>query len=68
MFTNKTIRPSGTVVSDAGCCAVTIGNKRNRTVICMELKAKANDKRKNLALSRDGFQTPRSNVTGDHVA
>ncbi|GFV39291.1 hypothetical protein TNCV_1229931 [Trichonephila clavipes] len=29
--------------------------KQNRTVTCMVLKAKANDRRKNLALRRDKF-------------
>ncbi|GFS76330.1 uncharacterized protein TNCV_4668511 [Trichonephila clavipes] len=32
------------------------GTEQNRTVTCMVLKAKANDQRKNLTLSRDGFR------------
>ncbi|GFW87218.1 uncharacterized protein TNCV_5125701 [Trichonephila clavipes] len=36
------------------------GTEQNRTVTCMVLKAKANDRRKNLALSRDEFHGPRS--------
>ncbi|GFW96007.1 hypothetical protein TNCV_957221 [Trichonephila clavipes] len=32
--------------------------EQNRTVTCMGLKAKANDRRKNLALSRDEFRGP----------
>ncbi|GFV42916.1 uncharacterized protein TNCV_1587241 [Trichonephila clavipes] len=32
------------------------GTEQNRTVTCMVLKAKANDRRKNLALSHDEFR------------
>ncbi|GFV68512.1 uncharacterized protein TNCV_3129681 [Trichonephila clavipes] len=32
--------------------------KQNRTITCMVLKAKANDRRKNLALRRDEFRGP----------
>ncbi|GFV67976.1 uncharacterized protein TNCV_1872581 [Trichonephila clavipes] len=32
--------------------------EQNRTVTCMVLKAKANDRRKNLALRRDKFREP----------
>ncbi|GFX29442.1 uncharacterized protein TNCV_3998171 [Trichonephila clavipes] len=41
------------------------GTKQNRTVICMVLKAKANDKHKNLALRRDKFRVPWSDATVD---
>ncbi|GFX08246.1 uncharacterized protein TNCV_3267371 [Trichonephila clavipes] len=34
------------------------GTEQNLTVTCMLLKAKANDRRKNLALSRDEFHGP----------
>ncbi|GFX31299.1 hypothetical protein TNCV_2061181 [Trichonephila clavipes] len=34
------------------------GTEQNRTVSCMVLKAKANDRRKNKALSRDEFLGP----------
>ncbi|GFW48179.1 uncharacterized protein TNCV_1743621 [Trichonephila clavipes] len=34
------------------------GTEPNRTVTCMVLKAKANDRRKTLALSRDEFRGP----------
>ncbi|GFS94844.1 uncharacterized protein TNCV_4457111 [Trichonephila clavipes] len=34
------------------------GPEQNRTVTCMVLKAKANDRRKNLFLSRDEFRGP----------
>ncbi|GFU83717.1 hypothetical protein TNCV_523111 [Trichonephila clavipes] len=34
------------------------GTEPNRTVICMVLKAKANDNRKNLALRHDEFRGP----------
>ncbi|GFW08262.1 uncharacterized protein TNCV_1655771 [Trichonephila clavipes] len=40
------------------------GNEPNRTVTCMVLKAKANDRRQNLALSRDEFRGPRSVSVG----
>ncbi|GFV16099.1 uncharacterized protein TNCV_3378631 [Trichonephila clavipes] len=35
-----------------------VGTEQNRTVTCMMLKTKANDKRKNLALHRDEFRGP----------
>ncbi|GFT04958.1 uncharacterized protein TNCV_4744941 [Trichonephila clavipes] len=35
------------------------GTEQKRTVTCMVLKAKANDRRKILALSRDEFRGPR---------
>ncbi|GFV72900.1 hypothetical protein TNCV_1974471 [Trichonephila clavipes] len=41
------------------------GTEQNRAVTCMVLKAKANDKRKNLVLSRNEF---RGYVTVDKVA
>ncbi|GFV65324.1 hypothetical protein TNCV_4573241 [Trichonephila clavipes] len=34
------------------------GTEQNRIVTCMVLTAKANDRRKNLALSRDEFRGP----------
>ncbi|GFW45519.1 uncharacterized protein TNCV_3244591 [Trichonephila clavipes] len=34
------------------------GTEKNRTVTCMVLKAKANDRRKTLALGRDEFRRP----------
>ncbi|GFT11874.1 hypothetical protein TNCV_1923841 [Trichonephila clavipes] len=34
------------------------GNEQNRTVTCMVLKAKTNDRCKTLALSRDEFNVP----------
>ncbi|GFU98033.1 uncharacterized protein TNCV_233091 [Trichonephila clavipes] len=34
------------------------GTEQNRTVTCMVLKVKANDRRKNLALHRDEFRGP----------
>ncbi|GFW60510.1 hypothetical protein TNCV_568581 [Trichonephila clavipes] len=34
------------------------GTEKNRTVTCMVLKSKANNRRKNLALSRDEFRGP----------
>ncbi|GFW40168.1 uncharacterized protein TNCV_5118511 [Trichonephila clavipes] len=34
------------------------GTEQTRTVTCMVLKAKANDRRKNLALSHDEFRGP----------
>ncbi|GFW89991.1 uncharacterized protein TNCV_3741771 [Trichonephila clavipes] len=36
------------------------GTEQNRTVTCMVLTAKANYRRKNLALSRNEFRGPRS--------
>ncbi|GFV86229.1 hypothetical protein TNCV_672261 [Trichonephila clavipes] len=36
------------------------GTKQNHTITCMELKAKANDWRENLSLSRNNFCGPRS--------
>ncbi|GFV31859.1 uncharacterized protein TNCV_3790691 [Trichonephila clavipes] len=44
------------------------GTEQNHTVTCMLLKAKANDKRKNLALHRDEFRGSLSHVTVDQVA
>ncbi|GFX12204.1 hypothetical protein TNCV_1103221 [Trichonephila clavipes] len=43
------------------------GTKQNHTVICMVLKAKANDKHTNLALHRDKFRRPLSDVTVDQI-
>ncbi|GFV90051.1 uncharacterized protein TNCV_73321 [Trichonephila clavipes] len=34
------------------------GTEQNSTITCMELKAKANDRRRNLALRRDEFRGP----------
>ncbi|GFT00292.1 hypothetical protein TNCV_2738521 [Trichonephila clavipes] len=34
------------------------GIEQNRSITCMMLKAKANDRRKNLALCRDEFRGP----------
>ncbi|GFV06572.1 uncharacterized protein TNCV_2948941 [Trichonephila clavipes] len=34
------------------------GTEQTRTVTCMVLKAKSNDRRRNLALSRSGFRAP----------
>ncbi|GFW09563.1 uncharacterized protein TNCV_3996691 [Trichonephila clavipes] len=34
------------------------GTEQNRTLTCMVLKAKANDRRKNLTLSLDEFRGP----------
>ncbi|GFW61431.1 hypothetical protein TNCV_346791 [Trichonephila clavipes] len=42
--------------------------EQNSTVTCMVLKAKANDRRKNLVPSRDEFRGPRSDVTVVQVA
>ncbi|GFV82022.1 uncharacterized protein TNCV_3152201 [Trichonephila clavipes] len=39
------------------------GFEQSRTVIYMVLKAKSNDRRKNLVLSLDGFRGPWSDVT-----
>ncbi|GFY33336.1 hypothetical protein TNCV_1897881 [Trichonephila clavipes] len=44
------------------------GTEQNHTVTIMVLKAKANDRRKILALSRDEFRGPRSDVTVDQMA
>ncbi|GFW07477.1 uncharacterized protein TNCV_3916101 [Trichonephila clavipes] len=44
------------------------GTEQSRSVACMVLKAKANDRRTNLALHRDEFLELRSDVTIDHVA
>ncbi|GFV26102.1 uncharacterized protein TNCV_4887331 [Trichonephila clavipes] len=43
------------------------GTESIRTVTCMVLKAKTNDKGKNLVLSHDNFRGLRSNVTVDKV-
>ncbi|GFU87932.1 hypothetical protein TNCV_1335021 [Trichonephila clavipes] len=40
-------------------------NEQNRTVTSMMLKAKVNDRRKNLAFSRDEFCGPRPGITVD---
>ncbi|GFX50952.1 adhesion G protein-coupled receptor B2 [Trichonephila clavipes] len=39
------------------------GTEQNHAVTCMVLKAKANDMRKNPALSRDEFRRPRSDIS-----
>ncbi|GFU86065.1 uncharacterized protein TNCV_654591 [Trichonephila clavipes] len=44
------------------------GPEQNRTVTCLVLKARANDRRKNLALNHDEFRGPWSDVTVDQVA
>ncbi|GFX86833.1 hypothetical protein TNCV_3751061 [Trichonephila clavipes] len=44
------------------------GTEQNRAVTCMVLKAKANDRRKNLVLHRDEFHGPCSDVTVHQVA
>ncbi|GFY25350.1 uncharacterized protein TNCV_2484701 [Trichonephila clavipes] len=38
------------------------GTKQNRTVTCMMLRAMANDRRKYLALCRNEFRGPRSDI------
>ncbi|GFW61351.1 uncharacterized protein TNCV_4136691 [Trichonephila clavipes] len=43
------------------------GNEPNHTVTCMVLKSKANDRRKNLAFSRDEFRGPRSDSVGQDL-
>ncbi|GFV33620.1 hypothetical protein TNCV_4567351 [Trichonephila clavipes] len=43
------------------------GTEENRTVTCLVLKAKANDRRKILVLSHDEFGGSRSDVTVDQV-
>ncbi|GFW04510.1 hypothetical protein TNCV_878791 [Trichonephila clavipes] len=48
----RTYHPQGVLSQNWG------GTEQNRAVPCMVLKAKANDRRKNLALSRDELRGP----------
>ncbi|GFU23284.1 hypothetical protein TNCV_2559751 [Trichonephila clavipes] len=60
------VRPPVIVVSDVDCNADGPGFEF-RSFTCMVLKAKANDRRKNLALRRDEFRQPSSDVAVDQV-